>query len=60
MKIKKLAIAVTFHYSEQRFNYLNLIASQFHLLADNVIVYIFTNAEDGVEKTNIFKNLNKS
>jgi len=50
MKIQKLAIAVTFHYVEDRIQYLEKIAAQFHLLADEVLVHIFTNEKD-VNKT---------
>lgn len=46
MKIEKLAIAVTFHYVEDRIKYLEKISSQFHLLANEVLVYIFTNEND--------------
>jgi hypothetical protein len=34
MRIKKLAIAVSFHYAETRLEYLQKIYTKFHLLAD--------------------------
>jgi hypothetical protein len=46
MKIEKLAIAVTFHYVEDRIKYLEKIAAQFHLLANEIFVHIFTNEKD--------------
>lgn len=51
----KLAIAVTFHYVEERLRYLNKVASQFHLLADETTIHIFTNAEGYVKKHRILK-----
>jgi hypothetical protein len=59
MRIKKLAIAVTFHYVESRIQYLEKIASQFFLLADSVIIHIFTNTEDGNQKSLIDNVVNK-
>lgn len=41
--IPKLAIAVTFHYSEARLLYLKTIAQEFSELAHEVNVYIITN-----------------
>jgi hypothetical protein len=46
MSIKKIAIAVTFHYVESRLKYLAMISTQFHTLADEVLVYVFTNVSD--------------
>lgn len=50
MLIKKLVIAVTFHYKETRVKYLEKIASQFHLLSNEVSVHIFTNEADEDKK----------
>jgi len=44
--IRKLAIAVTFHFVEERLPYVARLASQFPLLADDVAVHIVTNADD--------------
>jgi hypothetical protein len=60
MRIKKLAIAVTFHFVENRIQYLEKIASQFSLLADSVLIHIFTNIEDGNQKSLIANVVNKS
>ncbi|MBU3560435.1 hypothetical protein [Polynucleobacter hallstattensis] len=49
MEIKKLAIAVTFHYASDRIKYLEKIATQFNSLGNEVFVHIFTN-ENGVDK----------
>ena len=47
MSIKKLAIAATFYYSEDRgVVYLEKIAKYFSSLADKVIVHIFANIYD--------------
>ena len=59
MTIKKLAIAVTFHYEESRLQYLEKIASQFSLLADSVLVHIFTNTSDSNKKSLIDNAVNK-
>jgi hypothetical protein len=53
MRIKKLAIAVTFHYVEDRMKYLERIAAHFHLLADEVLVHIFTNENNSDKTLNI-------
>jgi hypothetical protein len=53
MRIKKLAIAVTFHYVEDRIKYLEKIATQFPLLADEVLVHVFTNENDMDKSINI-------
>ena len=50
MKIKKLAIAVTFHYVETRIKYLKKTASLFHLLSDEVLIHVFTNEADENKK----------
>lgn len=51
--IEKLAIAVTFHYAENRFEYLAQIASKFGLLAKEVEVAVITNATDELRHDNI-------
>ncbi len=43
---KKLIICVTFHYNEERLQYLRRISQHFGELAADVIVYIVTNTED--------------
>ena len=53
MTIKKLAIAVTFHYQESRIKYLEKISAEFHSLADEVLVYIFTNTDEEDKISNI-------
>jgi len=40
---KKLSIAITFHFSEERLLCLTRVASQFHLLADEISVWVVTN-----------------
>jgi len=51
--VEKLAIAVTFHYAENRFEYLSQIASKFRLLAKEVDVAVFTNVADEERQRNI-------
>lgn len=58
MKIKNLAIAVTFHYVEDRIQYLEKIATQFALLADQISVHIFTNIDDSDKKLRIADAIN--
>jgi hypothetical protein len=60
MRIKKLAIAVTFHYAETRLKYLEKISTQFHLLADEVLVHVFTNVNDEDKKYRILNAVNQS
>jgi len=43
---KHLAIAVTFHFKEERLKYLSLISDHFASLADRITVYIVTNVRD--------------
>jgi hypothetical protein len=60
MKIKKLVIAVTFHYKEERIKYLEKIASQFHLLSDELSVHIFTNQSDEYKKLMLIGHVKQS
>lgn len=55
MTIKKLAIAVTFHYQEPRIKYLEKISAEFGSLADEVLVYILTNTADEGKISNIWR-----
>jgi len=56
MLIKKLAIAATFYYSEDRgVVYLEKIAKHFSSLADKVIVHIFTNIYDSDPRVTLSK-----
>ncbi|MBT8607872.1 hypothetical protein G6656_06220 [Polynucleobacter paneuropaeus] len=50
IRIKKLAIAVTFHYNEDRLQYLRKISEEFPLLAESVCVHVFTNKGDRDKK----------
>ena len=50
MKIEKLAIAVTFYFKQDRIQYLKKIASQFSLLANKVLIHIFTSSDDADKK----------
>jgi hypothetical protein len=58
MKIEKLAIAISFHYREDRIQYLEKIASQFSLLAHKVLIHIFTNVGDDDKKLLIMNTIN--
>ena len=60
MNIKKLAIAVTFHYVQDRIKYLEKLATQFHLLADEVVVHISTNENDAEAILNIIKTVKQN
>jgi hypothetical protein len=53
MSINKLAIGITFHFDETRFEYLSIMASKFHMLAIIVDVYILTNTHDRLQKNKI-------
>jgi len=55
MRIKKLAIAITFHYVSDRIKYLEKMATQFHLLANEVLVHVFTNENDADKTLNIMR-----
>lgn len=52
-RIDKLAIAVTFHYAENRFQYLAQTTAHFGLLATKVDVAVITNAADEERRNNI-------
>lgn len=56
LKPKKLSIAVTFHFSEERLHYLSKITSKFHELAHEVNVCIVTNTEN----INNYKKINNA
>jgi len=60
MSIEKLAIAVTFHYREERIKYLEKISTQFDTLAQVVSVYILTNEADNDKKSNILRCVKQS
>lgn len=51
--VEKLAIAVTFHYAENRFEYLSKMASKFGLLSREVEVAVITNVADEERQNNI-------
>jgi len=50
---KKLSVAITFHFSEERLLCLTRVASQFHLLADEISVWIVTNTTNKVQHEQI-------
>ena len=60
MTIKKLVIAVTFHYKEERIKFLEKISSQFHSLAEEVSVHILTNETDNEKKLNLLSLVKKA
>ena len=45
MTIKKLLIGITFHFAQERINFLSRIAIHFPLLAENTQIFIVTNTE---------------
>lgn len=48
-RASRIAICVTFHFSESRIRFLNRICSEFCSFADSVIVTVVTNAKDITE-----------
>ncbi len=52
-RIEKLAIAVSFFYVDERLRYLERIAREFPLLADQIVLTIVTNRDDDEAKTAI-------
>lgn len=55
--IPKLSIAVTFYYLEERLQYLSRVASQFHLLADEIEVHVFTHEADAYKHHRIMQSI---
>jgi hypothetical protein len=56
MQVKKLAIAATFYYSEDRgVIFLEKVAAQFSSLADKVIFHLFTNIYDNDPRVTLSK-----
>jgi hypothetical protein len=55
MYIPHLAIAITFHYKEDRLKYLNLITQAHRNLAERVTTYIITNADNADQIIQISK-----
>ena len=53
IRIKKLAIAVTFHYNEDHLQHLRKISEQFPLLAESVSVHVVSNEGDRDKKQRI-------
>jgi hypothetical protein len=50
MTIKKLLIGITFHFAQERVDFLKRIAAHFPLLAENTQVFVVTNTESLTEK----------
>lgn len=60
MKIKKLAISVTFHFNMDRIQFLQEITSEFNKFSERVQLHVFTNAFDPESKAIIRSAISES